>query len=278
MDFIKQPMDIENKSMEIIAPHLAGLGLGEAETKVYSRMIHASGDVDYAQVIRLHPKAIEATQEALKRGANIYTDVEMVRTGINKKAFGRYGGKIECRVADPEIAEMAKREGITRSMAAMRTFGKALKGSIVAIGNAATRKRLMESLPDRNWATLIHPDAVIADDVMIGDGTAVMAGVVINPGTKIGRGCIVNTCSSVDHDCIIGDYVHISVGAHLSGTVTVGEGTWISVGASVSNNVNICGDCTIGAGAVVVKNLEEEGTYTGVPAKIMRANNIFLGV
>lgn len=138
MDFIKQPMDIENKSMEIIAPHLAGLNLSEAETKVYSRMIHASGDVDYAQVIRLHPKAIEATQEALKRGANIYTDVEMVRTGINKKAFGRYGGKIECRVADPEIAEIAKREGITRSMAAMRTFGKELAGSIIAIGNAPT--------------------------------------------------------------------------------------------------------------------------------------------
>ena len=138
MDFIKQPMDIENKSMEIIAPHLAGLNLSEAETKVYSRMIHASGDVDYAKVIRLHPKAIEATQEALKRGANIYTDVEMVRTGVNKKAFGRYGGKIECRVADPEIAEIAKREGITRSMAAMRAFGKDLAGSIVAIGNAPT--------------------------------------------------------------------------------------------------------------------------------------------
>ena len=138
MDFIKQPMDIENKSMEIIAPHLARLNLNEAETKVYSRMIHASGDVDYAQVIRLHPKAIEATQEALKRGANIYTDVEMVRTGINKKAFGRYGGKIECRVADLEIAEIAKREGITRSMAAMRAFGKELAGSIIAIGNAPT--------------------------------------------------------------------------------------------------------------------------------------------
>ena len=138
MDFIKQPMDLENKSMKIIAPHLAGLNLSEAETKVYSRMIHASGDVDYAQVIRLHPKAIEATQEALKRGANIYTDVEMVRTGINKKAFGRYGGKIECRVADPEIADIAKREGITRSMAAMRAFGKELAGAIIAIGNAPT--------------------------------------------------------------------------------------------------------------------------------------------
>lgn len=138
MDFIKQPMDIENKSMEIIAPHLAGLNLSEAEKKVYSRMIHASGDVEYAPFIRIHPKAVEATQEALKRGANIYTDVEMVRTGIHKASFNRYGGKIECRVSDPEIAEMAQREGITRSMAAMRAFGKALAGSIVAIGNAPT--------------------------------------------------------------------------------------------------------------------------------------------
>ena len=151
MDFIKQPMDIENKSMEIIAPHLAGLNLSEAETKVYSRMIHASGDVDYAKVIRLHPKAIEATQEALKRGANIYTDVEMVRTGVNKKAFGRYGGKIECRVADPEIAEIAKREGITRSMAAMRAFGKDLAGSIVAIGNAPTALIRLRELIDEGY-------------------------------------------------------------------------------------------------------------------------------
>ena len=138
MNFIKEPMDIENKSMEIIAPHLAGLNLNEAERKVYSRMIHASGDVEYAPIIRLHPEAIKATQEALKKGANIYTDVEMVRTGIHKASFNRYGGKIECRVADPEIAEIAKKEGITRSMAAMRAFDKALGGSIIAIGNAPT--------------------------------------------------------------------------------------------------------------------------------------------
>ena len=126
MDFIKEPMDIENKSMEIIAPHLAALHLSEAETKVYSRMIHASGDVEYAPFIRLHPEAIKAAQEALQKGCNIYTDVEMVRTGIHKASFNRYGGKIECRVADPEIADIAKKEGITRSMAAMRAFGKAL--------------------------------------------------------------------------------------------------------------------------------------------------------
>ncbi len=138
MDYIKQPMEIENRSMEIIAPHLEGLNLDEAQTKVYSRMIHASGDVEYAPVIKIHPDAIKATQEALKKGANIYTDVEMVRTGIHKASFNRYGGKIECRVSDPEIAKLAKEKSITRSMAAMRSFGKDLDGAIIAIGNAPT--------------------------------------------------------------------------------------------------------------------------------------------
>ncbi len=134
----------------------------------------------------------------------------------------------------------------------------------VAIGNAQIRKRLSEG---RKIITLIHPDAVIADDVEIGAGSVVMAGTVINPGTSIGKGVIVNTSSSVDHDCFIGDYCHISVGAHLCGSVSVGDGTWIGAGATVSNNIKICGGCTIGAGAVVIKDIGEPGTYVGVPAK-----------
>ena len=138
MDFIKEPMAIENRSMELIAPHLAGLGLDERATKVYSRLIHASGDVGYAPITRVHPEAIDRAIEALKAGAHIYTDVEMVRTGINKKKLASFGGEVHCLVADPEIAARAKEEGITRSMVAMRHFGKALDGSIIAIGNAPT--------------------------------------------------------------------------------------------------------------------------------------------
>lgn len=138
MDFIRKPMEIEHRSMEIIAPHLAGMGLTEEETKVYSRIIHAAGDVEYAPLIRMHPEAIARAQEALKAGCNIYTDVEMVRTGINKRKLAAFGGEVFCCVADPEIRALAEQEGITRSMAAMRRFGKALDGSIVAIGNAPT--------------------------------------------------------------------------------------------------------------------------------------------
>ena len=138
MDFIKEPMAIENRSMELIAPHLEGLNLDERATKVYSRLIHASGDVGYAPITRVHPEAIDRAIEALKSGAHIYTDVEMVRTGINKKKLTSFGGEVHCLVADADVAVRAKELGITRSMVAMRQFGKALDGSIVAIGNAPT--------------------------------------------------------------------------------------------------------------------------------------------
>ena len=138
MDFIKEPMAIENRSMELIAPHLEGLNLDERATKVYSRLIHASGDVGYAPITRVHPEAIDRAIEALKAGAHIYTDVEMVRTGINKKKLASFGGEVHCLVADADVAVRAKELGITRSMVAMRQFGKALDGSIVAIGNAPT--------------------------------------------------------------------------------------------------------------------------------------------
>lgn len=136
--FIQKPMAIENRSMELIAPALAPFHLDEQQQKVYARLIHASGDTGYAQLIRLHADAIRAGVEALRRGCDIFTDVEMVRTGINKRKLATFGGEVHCRIADADIAARAKAEGTTRSLMAMRTFGQSLHGSIVAIGNAPT--------------------------------------------------------------------------------------------------------------------------------------------
>lgn len=138
----------------------------------------------------------------------------------------------------------------------------------VAVGNALTRRHLMQMYEERTQPVLIHPNAVIAEDVQIGKGSVVMAGTVINPSAKIGKGVIINTSSSVDHDCLIGDFVHVSVGAHLSGTVSVGNSTWIGAGVIISNNISVCDNCLIGAGSVVVKDICIPGTYIGVPARI----------
>lgn len=143
---------------------------------------------------------------------------------------------------------------------------------IVAIGNPIIREKFLNELAQKGKSVpvLVHPNASIAENVEIGKGTVIAAGAVVNPGAVIGKGCIINTCASVDHDCSVADYVHISVGAHVAGSVTIGERTWVGAGATVSNNVNICADCMIGAGAVVVKEICEKGTYIGVPARMMR--------
>lgn len=138
MEFMVKPMEIETKSMQIIAPYLENTGYTEEEKKIISRMIHASGDPDYANHVALHPEAIASGKKALLAGASIYTDVEMVRTGINKTILADLGGQVHCLIGDAEIAVAAKTQGITRSMAAIQAFGRSLQGQIVAIGNAPT--------------------------------------------------------------------------------------------------------------------------------------------
>lgn len=148
MNFIHDPVEIERRSMEIIGVHLENRGFFEAEIKVFSRVIHAAGDPDYVNHIRIGAGAIDAGVAAIRRGADVYCDVEMVRTGISKKNLAQHGGNVHCLIADPAIAAMAKQQGITRSMAAVRSFGQAMNGAIVAVGNAPTALyellRLME--------------------------------------------------------------------------------------------------------------------------------------
>ena len=139
----------------------------------------------------------------------------------------------------------------------------------VAIGNSLIREKITNELHSKGaeLVTLIHPNAVVAENVKIGKGTVIMAGAVVNTDTEIGDGAIVNTCASVDHDCRIARYVHVAVGAHVCGTVNIGEHTWIGAGAIVSNNINIIGRCMIGAGAVIINNIGNKGTYVGIPGK-----------
>ena len=76
-----------------------------------------------------------------------------------------------------------------------------------------------------------------------------------------------NTGAIIEHDNIIENYVHVSPNATLCGTVKIGECTHIGANATVKNNTEICNKCIIGAGALVVKNINESGTYVGVPVK-----------
>lgn len=143
---------------------------------------------------------------------------------------------------------------------------------IISIGSCRVRKLIAERY-NVEYATAIHPKAVISDSATIGMGTVVMPGAIINADVKIGCHCIVNTKTSIDHECQIGDYVHIAPGATLSGNIEVGECSWVGVGACVKQGIKIGKNCMIGAGAVVVKDIPDNSTAYGNPARIITNNH-----
>lgn len=143
---------------------------------------------------------------------------------------------------------------------------------IVSVGANRVRKMIVEKLGDVEFATAIHPSAVVSPSAKIGEGTVVMAGAVINADAVIGKHCIVNTGATVDHDVVLEDYVHVAPGVNISGATHVGEGTWVGVGSCVIQCLNVGKWSFIGAGSVVVKDIPDGVVAYGNPCKVIKGN------
>lgn len=130
---------------------------------------------------------------------------------------------------------------------------------IGSIGNCDLRKKIYENLKKIGFRLpiIIHPSAVVARDVKLGEGTFVAAGAVINSGTQIGRNVIINTLSSVDHDCLIGDFVHVAPGVTLSGGVEIGREAHVGTGACVTQYLKIGKKAFIKAGEMVFRDVAD---------------------
>ncbi|MGL4864541.1 MAG: acetyltransferase [Cetobacterium sp.] len=138
---------------------------------------------------------------------------------------------------------------------------------IIAIGNNGIRKKIAQNYEKVKYITLIHPKAVIAENVSINIGTVLMAGSIINSYTKIGKHCIINTGSIIEHDNIIEDYVHISPNVTLCGGVSIGEKSWIGAGATLIQGIKIEEKCIVGAGSVIIRNIKKMSKVIGIPGK-----------
>jgi len=131
---------IEDASMQMIENEIGTHEFNEKEWPIVRRIIHSTADFDFANKNKLifHKDAIQSGMDALKKGCSIVVDVNGVIGGMNKQNPKDFGNNIVCNISNPEIMELAKKEGKTRAQVSMREAAADIDGGVVAIGNAPT--------------------------------------------------------------------------------------------------------------------------------------------
>lgn len=132
------PGDIEKRSFAIITQELGGRYIPPENEAVVKRVIHTTADFDYVESLCFSPDAVAKGIEALKKGACIVTDTKMAYSGVSKPTLAKLGGEAFCFMADEDVAQEAKRRGVTRAVVCMEKAARLERDLIVAVGNAPT--------------------------------------------------------------------------------------------------------------------------------------------
>ena len=133
-----KPEQVEAESFRIIDDEVGEHDWPEAQWQVVRRAIHTSADFEYARTMVFSGGAVERAVAAIRDGAAIVTDTTMALSGISTARLAPFGCMVSCHVADSDVAALAKRAEITRSILAMRKAVTVPQNRIFVIGNAPT--------------------------------------------------------------------------------------------------------------------------------------------
>ena len=138
MHKVNQPHEIERRSFETIRAEIGPHHFSSDQLTVAVRVIHATADFDFRDNLKFHPQAIESGVQALRAGACILTDVQMVHSGISQHYLDKFSASKVCDIRHPAVIKAARAAGETRATLSMRRNADLLDTGIAAIGNAPT--------------------------------------------------------------------------------------------------------------------------------------------
>ncbi|MFF0555638.1 precorrin-8X methylmutase [Streptomyces sp. NPDC004266] len=136
-DYEKDGTEIYRRSFATIRAEADLAGLPADVAQVAVRMIHACGMTDLVQDIAYSPRVVANARAALRAGAPVLCDAQMVASGVTRKRLPA-DNEVLCALSDPAVPGLAAELGTTRSAAALELWRDRLEGSVVAIGNAPT--------------------------------------------------------------------------------------------------------------------------------------------
>ncbi|HLI31892.1 MAG TPA: NeuD/PglB/VioB family sugar acetyltransferase [Solirubrobacteraceae bacterium] len=150
-----------------------------------------------------------------------------------------------------------------------RLAGQGISAAVLGFGAARGRLRVAEAARAAalKLPILRHSSAVVERDVVVGEGSQMLAMSYLGPGVRVGSACLVNTRATLEHDVYLGDGSVAGPGAILAGRVRIGLEVEIGAGAVVLPDVSVGDGAVVGAGAVVTANVVAGAIVAGVPAR-----------
>jgi len=147
-DYVRDAAEIYRRSFATIRAEADLSSLAADAQVVAVRMIHATGEVRLPAKMDFHPRLVSTARDALRAGAPIFTDAQMIASGITRRRLPAENA-VHCLLHDERTPGLAYRWGTTRSAAAVSLWGSELEGAVVAIGNAPTALfHLLELIAD----------------------------------------------------------------------------------------------------------------------------------
>lgn len=175
-------------------------------------------------------------------------------------------------ISDPCPAYLYDQFPILRNEKQVAELFKDIPDFVLGIGGTSIRQKLFSKFIalGGNPFTLVSPKAHIGHyNTTIDVGCTIMSGVQITNDVIIEKGTLINLNATIGHDTHIGQFCDIMPGANISGNVRIGEKCAIGTGSVILPQVTIGNNVTVGAGAVVNKDVPDNTTVVGIPAKAL---------
>lgn len=149
----------------------------------------------------------------------------------------------------------------------------------IGIGEPEIRREIAEKYKFLTYPNIIHPSTTFGlyqkDSILLSHGNIITAGVRFTNNIQCGNFCLFNLNATVAHDCIIDDFVSVMAAANISGNVHLKENSYLGSGSIILQGSNetkmeVGENSIVGAGAVVTKDVPNNVTVVGVPAKTLK--------